>query len=148
MFMGLRGEVFSSRVVCEGRTYFFNVKENRTGDLYLAIVESKPTESESFDRRSIVVFKENVQEFLQSFEKALAAMEKSASTRSKGKRHTGRKPAQAGDSTTPVAATTDTPARKPRVIRPRRNAEKLPIPPAVAEKPRRMTVKKRPSGND
>lgn len=147
--MGLRGEVFSSRVVCEGRTYFFNVKENRTGDLYLAIVESKPTETESFDRRSIVVFKENVQEFLQSFEKALAAMEKTAATRSKGKRHASRKPAAptAGTATT-SASDPETQTRKPRVIRPRRDAEKMPIPPAVAEKPRRMTVKKRPSTTD
>jgi hypothetical protein len=74
--MGVRGEVFSTRVMCEGRTYFFNVKENRTGDLFLAIVESKPTETETFERRSIVIFKENMQEFLKSFEKALSAMEK------------------------------------------------------------------------
>jgi hypothetical protein len=75
--MGVRGEIFSTRMVCEGRTYFFNVKENRTGDLFLAIVESKPDESgTSFDRRSIVVFKESLQDFLKAFEKSLEAMEK------------------------------------------------------------------------
>ncbi|MDX9958205.1 MAG: DUF3276 family protein [Spirochaetia bacterium] len=74
--MGVRGEIFSSKVMCEGRSYFFNVKENRMGDLFLAIVESKPTETETFDRRSIVIFRENLQEFLKSFEKALAAMDK------------------------------------------------------------------------
>lgn len=74
--MGVRGEIFSSRVMCEGRSYFFNVKENRMGDLFLAIVESKPTETETFDRRSIVIFRENLQEFLKSFEKALEAMDK------------------------------------------------------------------------
>jgi hypothetical protein len=31
--MGLRGELFSTRVVLQNRTYFFNVKENRVGDL-------------------------------------------------------------------------------------------------------------------
>ena len=46
------------------------------GDLFLAIVESKPTETETFDRRSIVIFRENLQEFLKSFEKALEAMDK------------------------------------------------------------------------
>lgn len=75
--MGVRGEVFSSRVSCEGRSYFFNVKENRMGDLFLAIVESKPNEAgDSFERRSVVVFKENMQEFLKAFEKSLDAMEK------------------------------------------------------------------------
>lgn len=74
--MGVRGELFSSRVSVDGRTYFFNVKENRNGDVFLAIVESKPTETETFDRRSIVVFKDNLREFLKSFEKALEAMDK------------------------------------------------------------------------
>ncbi|MBU0936958.1 MAG: PUR family DNA/RNA-binding protein [Spirochaetes bacterium] len=117
--MGVRGEVFSSRVICEGRTYFFNVKENRTGDLFLAIVESKPGENESFDRRSIVVFKDNVQEFLQSFEKALSAMEKAGPSR--GRSGTGR---QAGTGHTETArsprregAPAATGDRKPRVVR-------------------------------
>jgi hypothetical protein len=39
--MGVRGEIFSNRVILPNRTYFFNVKENRMGDLYLNIVESK-----------------------------------------------------------------------------------------------------------
>ena len=39
--MGQRGEMFSSRLVRKDRTYFFNVKENMYGDLYLNIVESK-----------------------------------------------------------------------------------------------------------
>ncbi|NLJ45872.1 MAG: DUF3276 family protein [Treponema sp.] len=69
--MGIRGELFSSKINCRGRSYFFNVKENRTGDVFLNIVESKPTENAEFDRRSIVVFKEDMREFLQAFEKAL-----------------------------------------------------------------------------
>jgi hypothetical protein len=69
--MGIRGELFSSKLNCRGRSYFFNVKENRTGDIFLNIVESKPTENAEFDRRSIVVFKEDMREFLQAFEKAL-----------------------------------------------------------------------------
>jgi hypothetical protein len=39
--MGIRGEIFSTKVQLQNRTYFFNVKENRMGDLYLNIVESK-----------------------------------------------------------------------------------------------------------
>ncbi|HPG86553.1 MAG TPA: DUF3276 family protein [Spirochaetales bacterium] len=82
--MGLRGELFSTRMACDGRTYFFNVKENRMGDLFLSIVESKPTETGDFDRRSIVVFQDNADEFLKAFQKSLDAMNEAApSERSK-----------------------------------------------------------------
>jgi hypothetical protein len=74
--MGIRGELFSSRVSTEGRTYFFNVKENRMGDVFLTIVESKPTEAENFERRSIVIFRDNVKDFLTAFQSALSFMEK------------------------------------------------------------------------
>jgi len=29
--MGIRGEIFSEKVILPNRTYFFNVKENRMG---------------------------------------------------------------------------------------------------------------------
>jgi hypothetical protein len=74
--MGIRGELFSTRVSCEGRSYFFNVKQNRMGDVFLSIVESKPTEPETFDRRSIVVFGSDVKPFIKAFQTALSFMEK------------------------------------------------------------------------
>ncbi len=74
--MGIRGELFSTKITCEGRTYFFNVKQNRMNDVFLTIVESKPTEAETFDRRSIVLFREDVSGFLKAFQGALKFMEK------------------------------------------------------------------------
>ncbi|HUX36769.1 MAG TPA: DUF3276 family protein [Rectinemataceae bacterium] len=74
--MGIRGELFSTKVSCEGRTYFFNVKQNRMGDVFLSIVESKPTEADSFDRRSIVVFRDDMRGFLKAFQTTLGYMEK------------------------------------------------------------------------
>ncbi len=74
--MGIRGELFSTRVTCEGRTYFFNVKETRMGDVFLTIVESKPTEADNFERRSIVIFRDDVKDFLKAFQGALGFMEK------------------------------------------------------------------------
>ena len=68
--MGLRGEVFSSRANSEKRTYFFNVKENRHGDLFLNIVESKKHGEEGFERHSVMVFEEDIEEFIDSFNKA------------------------------------------------------------------------------
>ncbi len=74
--MGIRSELFSNRIGCEGRTYFFNVKENRMGDMYLTVVESKPTETEGFERRSVVIFREDLPEFLKAFQGALDFMAK------------------------------------------------------------------------
>ena len=35
--MGARGELFTTQIYLENRSYFFNVKENRTGDVFLQI---------------------------------------------------------------------------------------------------------------
>ena len=69
--MGTRGEVFSSKANTAKRTYFFNVKENRTGDLFLNIVESKKSEEDRFERRSVIVFKEDLASFLEAFQAAV-----------------------------------------------------------------------------
>lgn len=75
--MGIRGEIFSKRVLLQNRSYFFNVKENRKGDLYLNIVESKNKEEGGFERQSIVLFAEDLQEFLRGFDESLRVLEKS-----------------------------------------------------------------------
>jgi hypothetical protein len=73
--MGTRGEVFSSKANTAKRTYFFNVKENRTGDLFLNIVESKKNEDQ-FERRQLIVFKEDLDVFLEGFEAAVRYIRK------------------------------------------------------------------------
>jgi len=74
--MGIRGELYSNRVILPNRTYFFNVKENRMGDLYLNIVESKNRETSGFDRQSVVLFADDLQEFLKGFDESLRVLEK------------------------------------------------------------------------
>jgi len=69
--MGIRGEVFSSKVPSGKRTYFFNVKENRHGDLFLNIVESKKHGEMGFERHSIIVFEEDLERFVDEFDKAV-----------------------------------------------------------------------------
>ncbi len=69
--MGTRGEIFSSKANTSKRTYFFNVKENRAGDLFLNIVESKKSGEDQFERRSVIVFKEDLGVFMEGFEAAL-----------------------------------------------------------------------------
>lgn len=77
--MGIRGEVFSSRASSEKRTYFFNVKENRGGDLFLNIVESKKHGDSDFERRSIIVFDEDLESFMVELRRAVSFMRKEKS---------------------------------------------------------------------
>ena len=88
--MGLRGELFSTRVILQNRTYFFNVKENRTGDLYLNIVESKNRETGGFDRQSVILFADDLQEFLKGFDESLRVLEKETRERRRSSRPAAR----------------------------------------------------------
>jgi hypothetical protein len=70
----------------QNRTYFFNVKENRLGDLYLNIVESKNKESGGFDRQSVILFADDLQDFLKGFDESLRIMEKAVREQRRGRR--------------------------------------------------------------
>lgn len=76
--MGVRGELYSTSASARnGReTYFFNFKENREGDIYLNIVESRKKESagDVFQRRSVIVFEENLTLFLAYLFEGLEAL--------------------------------------------------------------------------
>jgi hypothetical protein len=85
--MGIRGEIFSTRVQLPNRTYFFNVKENRLGDLYLNMVESKNKETSGFDRQSLVLFADDLSEFLKGFDEALKVLDKAQREKKKNPRH-------------------------------------------------------------
>jgi hypothetical protein len=87
--MGIRGELFSTKVLLQNRTYFFNVKENRMGDLYLNIVESKNRDSGGFERQSVVLFAEDLTEFLKGFDESLRVMEKAEREKRRGKGRAG-----------------------------------------------------------
>ena len=82
--MGVRGEIFSTRLILPNRTYFLNVKENRMGDLYLNIVESKNKETGGFERQSVIVFADDLPSFLGEFDKSLKALEKAVREQKKG----------------------------------------------------------------
>jgi len=94
--MGQRGELFSTRVLLQNRTYFFNVKENRLGDLYLNIVESKNREDGAFDRQSVILFADDLQEFLKGFDDSLRVLEKEIRERRRASR-AARPPREGGE---------------------------------------------------
>lgn len=81
--MGVRGELFTTQVVLDNRSYFFNVKENRTGDVFLQIVESKSRNGEDYDRHAICVFAEDMQKFFKGMDSTLSFIEKDRKERSK-----------------------------------------------------------------
>jgi hypothetical protein len=89
--MGIRGELFSTKVQLPNRTYFFNVKENRLGDLYLNIVESKNRETGGFERQSVILFADDLAEFLQGFDESLKVLEKAVREKKRGSGPTARR---------------------------------------------------------
>lgn len=73
--MGQRGEVFTLKRFVEegGLTYFFNVKENRYGDLFLNLVESRKKENR-FLRFSLIVYSEDFKKFETILENAVTKL--------------------------------------------------------------------------
>jgi hypothetical protein len=74
--MGIRGEVYSERLSAGTRTYFFNVKENRAGDLFLNLVESKKHGETGFERHQVMIFEEDIESFKMEFDRAIAFIRK------------------------------------------------------------------------
>ena len=81
--MGARGELFTTQIYLDNRSYFFNVKENRTGDVFLQIVESKNRDGADGERHQIAIFADDMQKFLQGMERSLNYVEKDRKERAK-----------------------------------------------------------------
>ena len=81
--MGIRGELFTTQVLLDNRTYFFNVKENRVGDVFLQIVESKKGDGADFDRHQISIFAEDMQKVLAVLDDSLKFIEKDRKEKAK-----------------------------------------------------------------
>lgn len=76
--MGIRGEIFSSKLVLDRRTFFFNVKENRMGAKFLNLVESRKGSGEEFERTQIMIYEEDVSQFMRELEKAVSMLRSAA----------------------------------------------------------------------
>lgn len=85
--MGARGELFTTEVYLEKRSYFFNVKQNRNGDVFLQIVETKNRDKETREERlQIAVFEDDMQKFFQGMDTALSFIERERKARVKKER--------------------------------------------------------------
>ncbi len=110
--MGVRGELFSTKVFSDKRTYFFNVKENRLGDVFLTIVESKKGEAEEFERHQIVVYGEEMDLFMQELKKAATVVQKHKLVEGAPSLAVSRPRRPVGDHPRSNVAAGDKPARK------------------------------------
>ena len=81
--MSIRGELFTTQVLLDNRSHFFNVKENRAGDVFLQIVESKKGDGADFDRHQISIFAEDMQKVLAGLDDSLKFIEKERKERAK-----------------------------------------------------------------
>jgi hypothetical protein len=146
--MGIRGELFSTKVALQNRTYFFNVKENRMGDLYLNIVESKNRETGGFERQSVILFADDLTEFLKGFDESLRVLEKAAREKRRGGSGAGRE----GDGRSPARLPARSPDRGPgREAAPGREEprpKKRNAPDGPGKKPPRLVVKPRKKRED
>ncbi len=66
-------EIYSYKLIKGNRTYFFDIKKSAQGDLYFKVSESKKTEN-GFERHGIVVFEENIKDFVEGFIKLLTKL--------------------------------------------------------------------------
>lgn len=117
--MGIRGELYTTQETVNNRSYFFNVKENRNGDVFLQIVESKLRDGED-DRRAIVIFEDDMQKFLSGMDDALKFIEKDHKERAKLKAE--RKAAKEAKI---AAATTDNSAKSVKLVVRRKGESRL-----------------------
>lgn len=62
-----RNEVYSKKVRAGKRTYFFDVKEDRDGDFYLIITESKKKFDDGFVKNKLFLYKEDFNKFSEAF---------------------------------------------------------------------------------
>ncbi|MDR0971076.1 MAG: PUR family DNA/RNA-binding protein [Bacteroidales bacterium] len=71
-----RDEIFSRAFKAKKRTYFFDVKETRTGDRYITITESKRRFDQeegtfTYEKHKIFLYKEDQAEFVDTLEKMI-----------------------------------------------------------------------------
>ena len=77
---GYKDEIYSNSVRAGKRTYFFDIKSTRGGDLYVTVTESKkkfnPDGKFFFEKHKLFLYKEDFDKFEEGFREALEAISK------------------------------------------------------------------------
>lgn len=63
--------LYSKRVKAGRRVYFIDVKQNKKGDLYLAISEKRKEKDGSVKRTRVIVFEEDILKFEDAFNEVI-----------------------------------------------------------------------------
>ncbi|MFC1504685.1 DUF3276 family protein [Spirochaetota bacterium] len=67
-----RTEIATTKIRAGRRTYFFDIKENKFGNKYLVINESKHRmDTDTYERHKIMIFEEDFEKFQEAFKEIL-----------------------------------------------------------------------------
>lgn len=73
-------EIYSKKISCGKRTYFFNLKKQDTGTLFIDIVESQfKRETDRHQRIRMVIFEDHIDSFLDALRETAEEMKKARS---------------------------------------------------------------------
>jgi len=62
-------EIYSKKIACGKRTYFFNLKEQASGTRFIDIVESQYSRGEDRHHRiRLVIFEDHIDEFVKALQ--------------------------------------------------------------------------------
>lgn len=68
-------EIYSQRIICGKRTYFFNLKQQDSGNRFIDIVESKyERQDDSHQRVRLMIFDDHIDEFVEALLEATRRM--------------------------------------------------------------------------
>ena len=59
-------EIFSNKILCGSRTYFFDIKQSKKGDYYFKISEKRKV-GESTETHQLMIFDEDIDKFADAF---------------------------------------------------------------------------------
>lgn len=62
--------IYSDKLTKGRRTYFFDINKSEKGDLFLKVSESKKTDN-GFEHHRLIVFEEDMKDFVEAFRKVL-----------------------------------------------------------------------------
>ncbi len=68
--MGEKLSLYTKMVRAGRRTYFFDVREAKNSKKFLIISESTPATDGTFNRSSVLIFQEDIENFLAAFSEA------------------------------------------------------------------------------
>ncbi len=64
----MKEAIYSKRLQCGSKTYFFDIRETKSGDKYLQITESRLLKEGGRRKSDVAIFKEHLEDFKRMLE--------------------------------------------------------------------------------